>query len=355
LPDKTRKKAWRDIMARHHLLKLCPLIIAALVPAAQAQESRGPGELFPTCKPYETGYLQVSELHSIYYALCGNPEGKPVFVLHGGPGFGCYPRLPRYFNPDKFRIILHDQRGAGRSRPPGETRENTTQDLVADIERLREHLGVDGPFLVFGGSWGSTLALAYAESHPQRVSGMVLRGVWTGTRAELDGVLGDGCVGRFFPQALERMKSAMPPGSEGLTPKAIGNIFAESDDETIRRFTDAWMQFGLKIGQLHATDEEVDAGFGDYDAIPGTRVDVHYLQHRYFLQEGQLLNNALKLRDIPITIINGRYDMFCPPVTAYRLHKLLPRSKLIIVEEAGHSEGEPGTTRALVQAVAEFE
>ena len=338
-----------------HLRKLCLSLLVVFAPTTWAEEKRGAGELFPAGEPYETGYVQVSDLHSIHYAVYGDPKGKPVFVLHGGPGFGCYPRLARYFDPQKFRIVLHDQRGAGLSRPLAELRENTTQELVADIERLREHLKIDEKILVFGGSWGSTLALAYAEAHPRRVSGMVLRGVWTATQAEIENALGGGCVGRLFPRAVARMKAAMPAESEGLTPKALYDVFTRSDDATTLKLANAWIQYGTKIGKLHATDEEVEQGYGDVDVRPGTKVDLYYLKHGYFLEEGQLLSNAHKLRNIPITIINGRYDMFCPPITAYRLHKLLPKSKLVIVEEAGHSETEPGITRALVEQVAEFE
>ena len=162
-------------MTRYGSYRLCVLFLTVAAQMTWAQEAPAPGELFPSREPFETGFLQVSDLHSIQYALYGSREGKPVFVLHGGPGFGCYPRLVRYFNPKKFLIVLHDQRGAGRSVPLAELRENTTQDLVADIERLRKRLEIEGKLLVFGGSWGSALALAYAETYPQHVSGMVLR------------------------------------------------------------------------------------------------------------------------------------------------------------------------------------
>lgn len=330
-------------------------LIVALPSLAPAQEARRPGELFPQAEPFDSGYLKVSKLHEIHYALHGNPKGKPVFVLHGGPGFGCYPRLPQYFNPEKFLIILHDQRGAGRSKPAGELRENTTQDLVADIERLRKHLKIDGKNLVFGGSWGSTLALTYAETHPERVSGMVLRGVWTGTAAELENGYGGQHVRQFFPEAVARMEAALPPGSGGFNPQVLLKIFTGDDQALMQRVAEAWVQYGTKIGELHATDEKVARGFGDFDLRPGARIDCYYAVNRFFLEEGQLLRDVDRLKDIPITIVNGRYDMLCPPITAWRLHKRLPKSKLIIVEEAGHSEGEPGTTRALVEAVAEFE
>ena len=336
----------------HGLGVLLTIVLALPVWAGDAHP---PGELFPFIEPFDSGYLKVSDLHSISYALHGNPQGKPVFVLHGGPGFGCYGRLVQYFNPEKFLIVLHDQRGAGRSRPPGELRENTTQDLVADIERLREHLKIDGKILVFGGSWGSTLALAYAEAHPERVSSLVVRGVHTGTKDEIDNAFAGRAMRQFFPDASARLEAALPFDLSEFKPKKLLDLFINGDDALARKVAQAWIRFAIKTGRLHATDKMVEAGFGDWDPMPGAKIDCHYASHGFFLEEGQLLRDAPKLENIPITIINGRYDMVCPPITAYRLHQLLPKSKFIIVEEAGHSEGEEGTTRALVEAVAAFE
>lgn len=330
------------------------LVAGSLAAALAVCAESPPRELFPLQAPTDTGYLRVSEIHEIFYAVFGNPEGKTVFVLHGGPGFGSYPRLSRYCDPTKFRIVLHDQRGAGRSRPAGELRENTTQQLVADIERLREHLKVDGKLLIFGGSWGSTLALAYAEAHPERVAAMILRGIWTGTEKELARAYGGDLVECFFPDALARLKAALPPGRE-FSPQSLLEIFTSDDQVLQKQAAAAWIQYSVKIGKLHATDAEVAAGFGNMDVTPGSRIDTHYASNRFFLQEGQLLRDAERLNDIPITIINGRYDMICPPVTAWRLHQKLPQSKLVIVEEAGHSEGEPGTTQALLEATAAWE
>ncbi|UCG32751.1 MAG: alpha/beta fold hydrolase, partial [Phycisphaerales bacterium] len=207
-------------------------------------------QLFEPAEPYQSGYLDVSDLHSIHYALCGNPAGKTVFVLHGGPGFGCYPRLTQYFDPAKFRIVLHDQRGAGQSRPAGELRENTTWHLVEDIERLRRHLKIEDKILIFGGSWGSTLALAYAEKHPDRVAGMALRGIWTGTRTELDNTFGN-LTQHFFPDALERITTAMPTGKD-FTPQTLNAVFTGDDAAVQQETVTAWIQYGVKIGKLHA-------------------------------------------------------------------------------------------------------
>ena len=334
---------------------LCLVLVSVLALPAPGAEGPQAGELFPIVEPFDAGYLKVSDLHTIGYALYGNPQGKPVFVLHGGPGFGCYPRVTQYFNPNKFLIVLHDQRGAGRSRPPGELRQNTTPHLVADIEQLREHLKIDGQILLFGGSWGSTLALAYAETHPEQVSGMVLRGISTGTKAEIGNAFAGPPMRQFFPDAVERLEAAMPPDLGGFNPEALLRLFTGDDEAAGRRVAEAWIRFAIETGKLHASNEEVERGFGDWDPRPATRIDCHYAANRFFLEEGQLLREADRLRDIPTTIINGRYDLVCPPIAAYRLHKRLPRSKLIIVEEAGHSEAEPGITRAMVKAVAEYE
>ena len=340
-----------------HTRRLTSIVLAMglMVTGVMAQEKPESNGLFPAPSPFKTGYLKVDDVHEIFYALCGNPQGKPVFVLHGGPGFGCYPRLAQYFDPEKFLIVLHDQRGAGRSRPAGEIRNNTTQDLVEDIERLRKHLGVDERILVFGGSWGSTLALAYAEAHPERVRGMVLRGVFTACADEpLNGYVGP-MPRTFFPDAVAEFEAALPGESKDFTPQKLLKLFSGDDVEAQRRVADAWIRCAVKTCKLHASEEEVNGGFGDMDVVPGARIDCHYAANGFFLKDDQLLREADRLKDIPMTIINGRYDVICPPIAAWRLHERLPKSKIVIVEEAGHSEGEPGITRALVKAVAEFE
>jgi proline iminopeptidase len=328
-------------------------LVFVLAGSLQAQER----ELYPPMEPFEAGHFKVSDIHEIYYQVCGNPKGKPVIVLHGGPGFGCYPRLRQYFNPEKFMVVLHDQRGCARSRPAGELRENTTQELVADIERLREHLKIEGKALVFGGSWGSTLALTYAEAHPEHVSGMVLRGIFTGTAAELEHIYGNDGLRRYFPDAVDWVEAVMPAGSTGFDEQSLYRVFTSDDLALKQKVAEAWIRFAIKTEKMHASDDEVAAGLGDYpyDVMAGAKIDCQYAVKRFFLEDGQLLRDAHRLKDIPITLINGRYDMLCPPITAYRLHRMLPKSKLVIVEAAGHSESEPGTTQALLQAVAEFE
>jgi len=337
----------------------CFLFLCLLAPVGRCEDPERPSGLFPVGQPFHSGHLRVSDRHSIHFMLFGNPEGKPVFVLHGGPGFGCYPRLVQYFDPKKFLIVLHDQRGAGRSVPLGEIRENTTQDLVADIEVLRGHvydlLKVEGRFMIFGGSWGSTLGLAYAETHPERVSAIILRGLFLGSEPEIANVWSGTTSRSFFPEARAEFEDALPPDCEEFTPGVMLEFLQSDDKKTRVTVLRAWTRFAIKIGRLHATDEMVNESYGAADMLPCARIDAHYASNGFFLGDNELLDNAHKLKGIPTVIINGRYDMVCPPLAAYRLHERLPHSKLIIVEEAGHSEGEEGTTEALLRAVAEFE
>lgn len=333
----------------------CLLIAAAIASSAVAQSPESKPKLFPVPPPLQSGYLKVGDIHEIYYMTCGNPQGKPVFVLHGGPGYGCYPRLAQYFDPTKFLIVLHDQRGAGRSRPAGELRDNRTEHLVTDIERLREHLGIHEEVLVFGGSWGSTLALAYAEAHPEHVRGLILRGVLTACADEpLNGYVGP-APRLFFPDATAEFDGALPPELKEFKPAEVLKFFSSSDKAAQRRVAEAWMKCATKTGRLYVPDEELRRGLGDFDPASDVCIDCHYAANGFFLRQDQLLQEAGKLKDMPVTIINGRYDLICPPTAAWRLHKHLPKSKLVIVEEAGHSETEPGITDALLTAVAEFE
>lgn len=338
---------------------LFALILAAmtLYPAC-AETGSVPAEkgvLFPPIEDTVTGYLQVSDLHRIFYVTGGNPEGRPVMCLHGGPGAGSYPRMMQYFNPEKYHIVLHDQRGAGRSEPSGELRENNTWNLVEDIEKLRKHLDL-GKVMIFGGSWGSTLAMAYAEKYPENVTAMVMRGVFLGTEEELEfHYLG---TGYFFPLEHDRLLSLLPDSSRGTHPDYIYELIHGDDEALAERVLDALGRFEFKFMKLNMPDEAIS---NFLDSIPrkalrdSSFIDLHYVKNRYFLKDGQLLENAGKLKDIPMILINGRYDMASPPFSAYKVHKALPHSKLIIVEEAGHSESEEGITAELVKAVAEFE
>lgn len=336
-------------MKIHHRSVLATLALTACVALA---EDRQAGELYPPIEPYKTGHLSVGDGHEVYYELCGNPQGKAVFVLHGGPGGGCYPSMRQYYDPQKWLIVLHDQRGAGRSRPYAELRANTTQHLVRDIEKLRELLELDKIY-ISGGSWGSTLGLAYAEAHPVRVSAMVLRGIFAGTKAETEHFYGAG-TGKFFPDAVARVERELNLRGH-LTPENVLSRLQSGDKATRQHLAIEWTWYEVTISLLQCDPARFDGLKDDPNVYAFALIENHYLAHDCFLEPNQLLRDARRLRDIPITFINGRYDVPCPPITAYRLHKLLPKSKLIIVEKAGHAQTGNGIGRALVEAFEAFE
>ena len=309
--------------------------------------------LWPEIEPYQTDYLQVSDVHRIYYELCGNPEGRPVFVLHGGPGGSCSPYMRRFFNPEKFHIVLHDQRGAGRSEPYAELRENTTWDLVEDIERLRLLLKLD-KILLFGGSWGSTLALAYAETYPQAVDGMVLRGLFTATQDEID-FFYHGGVAKFFPEVYEKFVNSLPDPDRRPLPEYLLTLVQSEDSTTRARYSRVWAEYETKLAHLFIPDEEVEKIFERFDPTAFASIENYYMANNCFLTEGQLWRQVDRIRDIPMIIVNGRYDVICPPQTAYRLHRECPNSRVVFAEEGGHSMGEKPVARALLAAMKEFE
>ncbi|MBN2447185.1 MAG: prolyl aminopeptidase [Phycisphaerae bacterium] len=309
--------------------------------------------LFPPIEPYESGYLRVSEIHQIYYELCGNPEGTPVLVLHGGPGGQCTETDRRFFDPERFLIVLHDQRGAGRSKPFAELRENTTPNLVADIEHLREKLSLDQICLV-GGSWGSTLALAYAEAHPEHVRAMVLRGLWTATEQEVDHWYNGG-VGLYFPEEYDKLIDALPPDQEGSIPQRLLKMLQDKQPAVRERAEHAWAMYEMKVAHLAMPDELVAANVAQWDCRAFSLIENYYMANDCFLRPDQLIDEADKLKDIPITVINGRYDVICPPRTAYQFCKRLPKARLVITEQSGHSQYEPRTTEALLEAIKTLE
>lgn len=312
-----------------------------------------PRGLFPEIEPYDSGHLRVSGLHEIFYEQVGNPEGKPLFILHGGPGAGCSPAQRRYADPDRFRVVLHDQRGAGRSRPFGEIRENTTQALVDDVEALREHLGIES-MLLLGGSWGSTLALAYAEAHPDRVTGMVLRGIFLGTQEELD-LYFPRSTADYFPEVYERICARIPEMPGLSLPERVFALLESPDPEVRRNAARAWVELELKTVGLHQTDEQVRQELETFDPEALARLETFYIVRKCFLEEGQILRDAGRIQHIPAVIVNGRYDLMTPPVVAWKLHKALPKSEIWFIEAAGHGGGEPGIQDALVRAVRRFE
>ena len=294
----------------------------------------------PAIEPYEKGYLRVSPIHEIYYELSGNPKGIPAFMLHGGPGTGFSPAFRQIFDPKKFMLVLADQRGCGHSKPLYETRENTTRDLVEDIEKLRRHLSLDKILLV-GGSWGATLALAYAEAYPGKVGGIVLRAVFLGTKDEMDFVYNPGGLEKFFPEVFEHIANEIKPGSRGIDRARLDELLLSKDPKISERYAKLWSWYEIKITSLDVPDTVVDKIVtGQFPNQGLARLETHYALNNFFVEEGQIMKNAGRLKEIPVTIVQGRYDMMAPPITAYRLHRKLPKSKLWIVESAGHTDWE---------------
>jgi len=303
--------------------------------------------LFPPIRPYRSGRLRVSRLHALYFEECGNPKGKPILFLHGGPGAGLDPLYRRYFHPRKWRVVLFDQRGCGRSTPHAELRENTTWDLVADIERLREHAGIDR-WVVFGGSWGSTLALAYSETHPERVKGLVLRGIFLLRRKELEWFYQEG-ASHLFPDAWERYLKPIPPRERRDLMKAYYKRLTSRSRRTRLQAARAWSIWEATTSKLRVDPKLVKKFESRRLAESFARIECHYFVNGgFFRKDGQLLDDVRRLRGIPAVIVQGRYDVVCPMFSAWDLHKAWPEAKLIVVSDAGHSMAEPGIRDALI-------
>lgn len=310
-------------------------------------------ELYPEIEPYRTGTLDVSALHTLYFEECGNPDGKPAIFLHGGPGGGIQPDYRRYFDPDRWRLVLFDQRGCGKSTPHAELRENTTWDLVSDIETLRQHLGIDR-WTVFGGSWGSTLSLAYAQTHPQRCTELILRGIFMLRSRELHWFYQDG-ASSLFPDAWEEYLKPIPEEERHDLIAAYYRRLT-SDDERVRlEAARAWSVWEASTSKL-IPDPKLKEKFGESEfAAAFARIECHYFTNRGFFEpEDQLLRNADRIRHIPTVIVQGRYDVVCPMVSAWELHRAFPESELIVVPDAGHSMSEPGIRTALLDATDRF-
>ncbi len=309
--------------------------------------------LYPAIEPYETGMLDVGDGHSIYYERVGTRGGKPAVFLHGGPGGGFSAANRCLFDPKIYDVILFDQRGCGRSTPHAELEANTTWHLVADIERLRLLAGVE-TWLVFGGSWGSTLALAYAETHPERVSALVVRGIYLLSKAELDWYYQFG-VSEMFPEKWERFLAPIPEAERGDMMKAYWRRLTGDDPVAQLAAARAWSAWEGETITLLPPDASFSAPFyDDHYAIAFARIENHYFVHGGWLEEGQLLRNAGQLRGIPGTIVHGRYDMPCPARTAYALHKAWPEADFHLIEGAGHAYLEPGILDQLIRATDRF-
>lgn len=309
------------------------------------------GDLFPDIGPYETGYLPLTGGHVMYWEQVGNPRGRPVLFLHGGPGAGAGTVHRRFFDPHYWRIVIFDQRGAGRSRPLGELEHNTTTDLVADVEVLRKHLGIDR-FLLFGGSWGSTLALAYAQSHPARVSGAVLRGVFLGRKQEVDWFLYGMQV--VFPEAHAAFVNFLPEEERDDLLAGYLRRLTHSDPAIHMPAARAWSIYEGTCSTLLPSPETVTGFSQDRTALGLARIEAHYFANELFLPAKGLLSRMNRITDIPAEIIQGRYDMICPPVSAFDLAEHWRNARLTIVPDAGHSALEPGIRRALIAAVERF-
>jgi proline iminopeptidase len=305
--------------------------------------------LYPAIEPYRSGWLRVSPLHEIYWEESGNPKGKPALFVHGGPGAGADPRSRRFFDPKRYRIVVFDQRGCGRSRPHASLEDNTTWHLVADIERLRTFLGIER-WLVFGGSWGSTLALAYAQAHPRRVSELVLRGIFMLRKWEIDWFYQDG-AGALFPDRWENYLAAIPSRERGDLVGAYYRRLTSPNRATRVRAARAWSIWEAATSHLLTDDANIDK-WGEEDfAVAVARIECHYFVNKGFLRrEDQLLRGVTRIRHIPAVIVQGRYDVVCPIRTAWDLHRRWPEADFRVVPDAGHSALEPGNTHELVSA-----
>lgn len=304
--------------------------------------------LYPPIEAFDQRMVDVGQGHRIYVEQSGNPQGVPVVVCHGGPGGGCSPAMRRYFDPDIYRVILFDQRGCGRSRPYASCEDNTTWHLVADMELIRRLLEIDD-WMVFGGSWGATLALIYAQAHPDRVRHLILRGVFLMTKGELDWFYGGG-AGKFWPEIWAKFVSLIPENERHDTIGAYHKrLFSGNISEEIR-FAKAWSAWENALASIHSNGKSGDSP-GEY-ARAFARLENHYFINKGFLEhDGQILANMGRISHIPGVIVQGRYDMICPPVMAWRLSELWPAGELKIIRGSGHALSEPGISAELVQVM----
>lgn len=310
-------------------------------------------ELYPPRQPYNEGKLKVSDLHTIHFEESGNPEGKPIVLLHGGPGGGCPPFYRQYFDPEKWRLVMFDQRGCGQSKPHAELQENTTWDLVNDIEKLREYLNIH-QWVVFGGSWGSTLSLAYSQTHPDRCKGLILRGIFMLRQKEIRWFYQEG-ASYIFPDAWEEYVKPIPINERDDLVTAYYQRLTSPDAQIRLEAARAWSIWEGSTSRLFP-DLDLKQRFGiDAFAEAFARIECHYFINKGFIDpEDKLLLNIDRIRKIPAVIVQGRYDVVCPMMSAWELHRAWPEAEFIVVADAGHSMSEPGIRTCLMEATDKF-
>lgn len=308
--------------------------------------------LYPEIKPYARHMLKVDDVHEIYVDESGIPHGIPVLFVHSGPGSGCEYDSRGFFNPEKYRIILFDQRGSGRSKPHGELTDNTTQHLIEDMEKIRKYLEVER-WVVFGGGWGATLGLAYAERHPDRVKGLVLRGVFLGRQKDIDWFYQEG-VSRFYPDHWEDFIAPIPEAERGDYLSAYARRIAGADELARMAAAKAWSRWEADCSTLHPNQRLIRHLTEPYRAMARCKIGVHYFLNRCFLAENEIVHNIDAIQGIPGIIVHGRFDMICPLENAYTLHEAWPVSQLYIVREAGHSATEAPLIDALIRSTRDM-
>jgi len=310
--------------------------------------------LYPEIQPYETGMLDVGDGHNLSWELSGNPEGKPVVFLHGGPGGGSSPEHRRQFNPDKYKILVFDQRGCGKSTPYASLEANTTWHLVDDIEKLRIEVAKVDKWQVFGGSWGSTLSLAYAQKYPERVTELVLRGIFLFDQNEIDWMYKEGGASQVYPDKFEEFLGAIPPNERGNLVEAYRERLTSDDPDVRLAAAKAWSKWEGDIVTLLPSPSTVEHFTSPEVAVAVARIENHYMGNHGWIEEGQLLRDASKLRGIPGVIVQGRHDTCTPPVAAWKLKAAWPEVELNIVPDGGHLFSEPGVLDGLIRATDRF-
>jgi proline iminopeptidase len=309
-------------------------------------------QLYPPIKPFATYQLAVDEIHTLYVEECGNPQGLPVLFLHGGPGAGCEPVHRRFFDPQRYRIVLFDQRGCGQSTPHAELENNTTGHLIGDIERIRQQLAIQR-WVVAGGSWGSTLALAYGQTYPERVFGMILRGIFLCRPRDINWFYQEG-ASRLFPDAWDKYIAPIPEIERDDLLQAYYRRLTSDDEVERLRVAKTWSAWEGATLSLENNPHTIDHFTQAHRALSLARIEAHYFVHDSFLEPDQLLRDAYRLKDIPAVVVHGRYDVICPLEGAWALHKAWPTSTLRIIPTAGHAATEPGISSALVAATQDI-